>query len=56
VKLGLIPAVISPFVVEKIGVAAASRYFLTGERFDAHVAQRIGNYIAITSLLLLLLR
>jgi methylglutaconyl-CoA hydratase len=42
VKLGLIPAVISPFVVAKIGAAAARRYFLTGERFTADVALRIG--------------
>ena len=33
VKLGLIPAVISPFVMQRIGRANASRYFLTGERF-----------------------
>jgi methylglutaconyl-CoA hydratase len=41
VKLGIVPAVISPFVLPKIG-AAARRYFLTGERFDARVALRIG--------------
>jgi methylglutaconyl-CoA hydratase len=41
VKLGIIPAVISPFVLAKIG-AAARRYFLTGERFDAATAFRIG--------------
>ena len=41
VKLGIIPAVISPFVLPKIG-ASARRYFLTGERFDAHTALRIG--------------
>lgn len=41
VRLGIVPAVISPFVLPKIG-AAARRYFLTGERFDAHEAQRIG--------------
>jgi len=41
VKLGIIPAVISPFVLPKIG-AHARRYFLTGERFDANVALRIG--------------
>jgi enoyl-CoA hydratase/carnithine racemase len=39
---GLIPAVISPFVTRKIGVSAASRYFLTGERFSASVAKEIG--------------
>jgi enoyl-CoA hydratase/carnithine racemase len=41
VKLGIIPAVISPFVMPKIG-AHARRYFLTGERFDAATALRIG--------------
>ena len=41
VKLGIVPAVISPFVLPKIG-AAARRYFLTGERFDAETALRIG--------------
>jgi methylglutaconyl-CoA hydratase len=42
VKLGIIPAVISPFVLPRIGVGAARRYFLTGERFDAATALRIG--------------
>jgi methylglutaconyl-CoA hydratase len=42
VKLGIIPAVISPFALGKIGTAAARRYFLTGERFDAATALRIG--------------
>jgi methylglutaconyl-CoA hydratase len=42
VKLGIIPAVISPFVLAKIGPGAARRYFLTGERFDAATALRIG--------------
>jgi methylglutaconyl-CoA hydratase len=41
VKLGIIPAVISPFVLPKIG-QHARRYFLTGERFDARTAFRIG--------------
>jgi len=41
VKLGIVPAVISPFVLAKIG-PAARRYFLTGERFDAETALRIG--------------
>jgi methylglutaconyl-CoA hydratase len=41
VRLGIIPAVISPFVLPKIG-PAARRYFLTGERFDANAALRIG--------------
>jgi methylglutaconyl-CoA hydratase len=42
VNLGIIPAVISPFVVPRIGAGAARRYFLTGERFDARTALRIG--------------
>lgn len=41
VRLGIIPAVISPFVLGRIG-AAARRYFLTGERFGAETALRIG--------------
>ena len=41
VRLGIIPAVISPFVLGKIG-AAGRRYFLTGERFGADVALRVG--------------
>ena len=41
-KLGILPAVISPFVVAKIGTSAARELFLTGMRFDAHKAQRIG--------------
>jgi methylglutaconyl-CoA hydratase len=42
VKLGLIPAVISPYVVATIGEAAARRYFLTAEAFSAWEAQRLG--------------
>ncbi|MGK2905017.1 MAG: enoyl-CoA hydratase/isomerase family protein [Desulfuromonadales bacterium] len=42
VKLGLIPAVISPYVMEAIGSRAARRYFLTAERFDAVEAQHLG--------------
>ena len=42
VRLGLIPATISPFVVSAIGERSARRYFLTGERFDATTAARIG--------------
>jgi methylglutaconyl-CoA hydratase len=41
VRLGIVPAVISPFVLAKIG-SAARRYFVTGERFDAEAALRIG--------------
>ena len=42
VKLGIIPSVISPFALAKIGPSAARRYFVTGERFDAATALRIG--------------
>jgi len=41
-KLGLIPATISPYVIEAIGARAARRYFLTAERFTAAEAFRIG--------------
>lgn len=42
VKLGLIPAVISPYVATAIGARATRRYFLTAERFDANEAYRLG--------------
>jgi methylglutaconyl-CoA hydratase len=42
VRLGLIPAVISPYVLKAIGARAARRYFLTGEKFSAAEALRIG--------------
>jgi methylglutaconyl-CoA hydratase len=42
VRLGIIPAVIAPFVLAKIGPGAARRFFVTGERFDAETALRIG--------------
>jgi methylglutaconyl-CoA hydratase len=42
VRLGLIPAVISPYVVRRIGESAARELFLTGERFDAGHAREIG--------------
>jgi methylglutaconyl-CoA hydratase len=42
VKLGLIPAAISPYVIAAIGARAARRYFLTAERFPAAEALRIG--------------
>ena len=49
VKLGIIPAVISPFALRKIGESAARRYFVTGERFDAETALRIGLVHEVTS-------
>ncbi len=42
VKLGLIPATISPYVIKAMGENAARRYFLTAERFSAQQAHRIG--------------
>ena len=42
VRLGLIPAVISPFVINKIGESCTRRYFLTGERISSTDAERIG--------------
>jgi methylglutaconyl-CoA hydratase len=42
VKLGILPAVISPFVVAKIGTASARELFLTGRRFTANHARDIG--------------
>jgi methylglutaconyl-CoA hydratase len=51
VKLGIIPAVISPFVLARIGHGAARRYFLTGERFDAEAALRVGLVSEVASTL-----
>ncbi|MCS0631225.1 enoyl-CoA hydratase/isomerase family protein [Telluria mixta] len=42
VKLGLIPATISPYVIKAMGEQASRRYFLTAERFDAREAKRLG--------------
>ena len=42
VRLGLIPATISPYVIRAMGARAAHRYFLTAERFGAAEALRIG--------------
>ena len=42
VKLGLSPATISPYVMRAMGERASRRYFLTGERFGALEAQRLG--------------
>lgn len=42
VRLGILPAVISPYVVEKIGTAKARALFVTGSRFDGREAERIG--------------
>jgi methylglutaconyl-CoA hydratase len=50
VKLGIIPAVISPFVLAKIGASHARALFLTGERFDARHAEAIGLVHAVVPL------
>jgi methylglutaconyl-CoA hydratase len=42
VKLGILPAVVAPYVMRKIGVSAARELFLTGVRFDARRAKEIG--------------
>ena len=46
-KLGIVPAMISPFVLAKIGVSAARELFLTGLRFDARRAREIGLVHAV---------
>jgi methylglutaconyl-CoA hydratase len=48
-KLGLIPAVISPYVVAAIGQRAARRYFLTAEAFNAATAHRLGLVHEVTT-------
>jgi methylglutaconyl-CoA hydratase len=47
VKLGILPATISPFVIAKIGVSAARELFLTGGRFSAVRAKEIGLVHAV---------
>ncbi len=47
VKIGLVPATISPYVIRAMGARAAHRYFLTAERFDAAEAHRIGFVHAV---------
>ncbi len=49
VKLGLIPATISPYVIRAMGARAAHRYFLTAERFDAAEALRTGFVHAVVA-------
>ena len=47
-RLGLIPATISPYVLQSIGAQAARRYFLTAERFDARRALQLGMVAEVT--------
>jgi len=49
VKLGLIPATISPYVIRAMGARASHRYFLTAERFSAAEAHRIGLVHAVVT-------
>ncbi len=49
VRLGLVPAVISPYVVRKIGESQAREWFLTGSRYDAHEARRVGLVHAVAA-------
>ena len=48
VKIGIAPSTISPYVITAIGARAAHYYFLTGVRFDAHEAHRIGLVHQVT--------
>ena len=48
VKLGIVPAVISPYAVAKMGASAARQLFLTGERFSARRAYELGLIHAVT--------
>jgi len=50
VKLGLIPAVISPYVIKAIGERAANRYFITAEVFSAKTAKDLGLVSEIVAL------
>ncbi len=49
VRLGLVPAVISPYVIRRIGERQSRRFFLTAERFDATRAMRLGLIREITT-------
>jgi methylglutaconyl-CoA hydratase len=49
VRLGIAPATIAPFVVRKIGTSHARSLFVTGERFGAELAQKIGLVHEIVS-------
>ncbi|MFA5909302.1 MAG: enoyl-CoA hydratase-related protein [Vicinamibacterales bacterium] len=48
-KLGILPAMISPYVIQKIGASAARELFLTGMRFDAARAKDIGLVHAVVT-------
>jgi methylglutaconyl-CoA hydratase len=48
VKLGLLPGVISPYVIDRVGGKRAAQLFMTGERLDAEMARRLGLFDDIT--------
>lgn len=50
VRLGIIPAIISPYVIAAMGARACQRYFLSAETFDAAEAQRLGLVQMVSSL------
>ena len=50
VKIGLIPATISPYLIRAMGIRAAQRYWLTAERFSAAEAHRIGLVSEVASI------
>jgi methylglutaconyl-CoA hydratase len=50
VRLGIIPSVISPYVIAAMGARACRRYFLSGESFDAAEAMRLGLVHAVSNL------
>jgi methylglutaconyl-CoA hydratase len=50
VRLGIVPAIISPYVISAMGVRACQRYFLSAETFDAQEAHRLGLVQMVASL------
>ena len=44
VKLGLLPGVISPYVIDRVGAKRAAQLFMTGERLEAEMARRLGLF------------
>jgi methylglutaconyl-CoA hydratase len=50
VRLGIIPAIISPYVIAAMGARACQRYFLSGEDFDAAEARRLGLVHIVSTL------
>ncbi len=49
VKLGIIPAVISPYIIRRIGLSNTKRLFITGERFDSLYGKEVGLIDHVTS-------